>query len=191
LRTFFGQRDTEPIVVPYTREDVEAALSAICPFDWHTFFETRVYQVNDKPPTDGLEAAGWRLVYNATPNPEPFFGQATTAPDLYASHSIGIDVKKDGTIADVLPGTPAYDAGLGPQMTILAVDGRVYSADALNESIAHPRNGKISLIVRNFDSVESREIQYAGGVRYPHLERIPGTHDYLSEILEPQTYKEH
>jgi predicted metalloprotease with PDZ domain len=191
LRAFFGQRDTEPIVVPYTREDVEAALSAICPFDWHTFFETRVYQVNDKPPTDGLEAAGWRLVYNATPNNEPFFGQATTAPDLYASYSIGIDVKKDGTIADVLPGTPAYDAGLGPQMTILAVDGRVYSADALNESIAHPRNGKISLIVRNFDSVESREIQYAGGVRYPHLERIPGTHDYLSEILEPQTYKEH
>jgi predicted metalloprotease with PDZ domain len=191
LRAFFGQRDTEPIVVPYTREDVETALSAICPFDWHAFFETRVYQVNDRPPTDGLEAAGWRLVYNATPNNEPFFGQAATAPDLYASYSIGIDVKKDGTVADVLPGTPAYDAGLGPQMTILAVDGRVYSADVLSESIAHPRNGKISLIVRNFDSVESREIQYAGGVRYPHLERIPGTHDYLSEILEPQTYKEH
>jgi predicted metalloprotease with PDZ domain len=191
LRAFFGQRDTEPIVVPYTREDVEAALSAICPFDWHGFFEMRVYQVNSKPPTDGLEAAGWRLVYNATPNNEPFFGQAATAPDLYASYSIGIDVKKDGTIADVLPGTPAYDAGLGPQMTILAVDGRVYSADVLSESIAHPRNGKISVIVRNFDSVESREIQYAGGLRYPHLERIPGTHDYLSEILEPQTYKEH
>jgi predicted metalloprotease with PDZ domain len=191
LRAFFGQRDTEPIVVPYTREDVEAALSAICPFDWHTFFETRVYQVNSKPPTDGLEAAGWRLVYNATPNNEPFFGQATTAPDLYASYSIGIDVKKDGTIADVLPGTPAYDAGLGPQMTILAVDGRAYSADVLSESIAHPRNGKIALIVRNFDSVESREIQYAGGVRFPHLERIPGTHDYLSEILEPRTYTEH
>jgi hypothetical protein len=76
-------------------------------------------------------------------------------------------------------------------MTILAVDGRVYSDDVLSESIAHPRNGKISFIVRNFDSVESREIQYAGGVRYPHLERIPGTHDYLSEILEPETYKEH
>jgi hypothetical protein len=76
-------------------------------------------------------------------------------------------------------------------MTILAVNGRVYSSDVLNESIAHPRNGKISLVVRNFDSVESREIQYAGGLRYPHLERIPGSHDYLSEILEPRSYKEH
>ena len=56
----------------------------------------------------------------------------------------------------------AYDAGLGPHMTILAVDGRAYSPEVLNESIEHPRNRKITLIVRNFDSVETREIQYAG-----------------------------
>jgi predicted metalloprotease with PDZ domain len=100
-------------------------------------------------------------------------------------------VKKDGTITNVWPGTPAYDAGLGPLMTLLAVDGGAYSADALNESIARPRNGKISLLVRNFNSVESHEIQYAGGVRYPHLEQIPGTHDYLSEILAPRSYEKH
>jgi predicted metalloprotease with PDZ domain len=188
LRSFFGQRDTGPIVVPYTREDLEASLSSICPFDWHTFFETRVYQVNSKPPTDGLEAAGWRLVYNPTPNSV----YAAVFPDSHdASHSIGIYVKKDGTISDVLPGTPAYDAGLGPHMTLLAVDGRAYSADVLTESIVHPRNGKISVIVRNFESVETREIQYAGGIRYPHLERIPGSHDYLTEILAPRSYKEH
>jgi len=190
LRSFFGQHDTDPIVVPYTREQVEASLSAICPFDWHTFFETRVYQVNSKPPTDGLEAAGWRLVYNATPNNEPFYSDLL--PFSYnGAYSIGISVKKDGTIFDVIAGTPAYEAGIGPNMTILAVDGRVYSADALNESIAHPRNGRISLVVRNFDSVETREIRYAGGVRYPHLERNPGSHDYLSEILEPRSFKEH
>ena len=72
-------------------------------------------------------------------------------------------------------------------MKIVAVDGRVYSSDVLNESIAHPRNGKISLVIRNFDAVEPREVQYAGGLRYPHLERIPGTHDYLSEILAPRS----
>jgi predicted metalloprotease with PDZ domain len=187
LRSFFGQRDTGPTVVPYTREDIEASLSALCPFDWHTFFETRIYQVDSKPPTDGLEAAGWRLVYNATPNNDPFYAQLVAPGSYYGSHSIGIDVMKNGTIYDVLPGTPAYDAGLGPHMTILAVDGRVYSPDLLNESIAHPRNGKIIVLVRNFDSVESHEIQYVGGVRYPHLERIPGSHDYLSEILEPRS----
>jgi hypothetical protein len=36
-----------------------------------------------------------------------------------------------------MPGTPSYEAALGPQMTILAVDGRVFSTDALNEAIEH------------------------------------------------------
>ena len=185
LRSFFGQRDTEPIVVPYTREDIEAALSAICPYDWHTFFETRIYRVNDQPPTEGVEAAGWRLVYNATPNRE-FFDSELLPLSYNGLYSIGMSVKKDGTIFDVLPGTPAYEAGLGPDMKILAVDGQAYSGDVLNASIAHPRDGKISLAVRNFDTVASREIRYAGGVRYPHLDRIPGTQDYLSEILQPR-----
>ncbi len=188
VRSFFGQRDTEPIVVPYTREEIESALSAILPYDWHSFIEAHVYQVNSKPPTDGLEAAGWRIVYSPTPNNEPFFSDLLPI-DYFGEYSIGITTKKDGTIVDVLPGSPAYDAGLGPHMTVVAVDGRAYSADTLNESIAHPQNGKISVVVRNFDSVDTREIQYAGGVRHPHLERIPGSHDYLSEILQPRSLK--
>ena len=188
LRSFLGQRDTGPIVATYTREDVEAALATICPYDWHTFFETRIYQVNSKPPLEGLEAAGWHLVYNATPNNEVFDSELNLIT-YYGAYSIGINVKKDASIADVWPGTPAYDAGLGPHMTILAVDGQAYSDDVLNEAIARPQNGKISLLVRNFDTVKTYEIQYAGGVRYPHLEQIPGTHDYLSEILASRNYK--
>jgi predicted metalloprotease with PDZ domain len=186
LRSFFGQRDTPPIVVPYTRADVEAALSATWAYDWHSFFEKYVYQVNSLPPTDGVEAAGWRLVYNSTPNEKPFWADLPGAPTYFAWASIGMDVKKDGTIWDVLPGSPAYNAGLGPQMAVLAVDGNEFSSDLLDESIAHPRSGKITLVVRNFATVETREIQYAGGVRYPHLDRIPGTHDYLTEILTPR-----
>ena len=75
-------------------------------------------------------------------------------------------------------------------MTILAVNGHVYSADSLNDAILHPPDGKITLIVRNFDSVETREVKYGGGLRYPHLERIPGTDDVLSKILAPQAYKQ-
>jgi predicted metalloprotease with PDZ domain len=191
LRSFFGQHDTPPTVVPYTRADVEASLSAIWPYDWHTFFEQRIYQVNSQPPTDGLEAAGWRLVYNPTPNNKIFYADLPGVPTYYATASVGILLQKDGTIYDVVPGTPAYDAGLGPSMKVVAVDSRPYSPEALTESIAHPPNGKISLIVSNFDTVQTREIQYAGGVRNPHLERIPGSHDYLSEILAPRTPAKH
>jgi predicted metalloprotease with PDZ domain len=143
--------------------------------------------VNPKPPVEGFEAAGWRLVYNATPNNEPFW--ADLAPiGYYGDYSIGLTAMKDGTIFDVLSGSPAYDAGLGPHMTMIAVDGRAYTGDVLNGAIAHPKDGKISVLVRNFDSVETHEIRYSGGVRYPHLERIPSTHDYLSEILTARTF---
>jgi len=189
LRTFLGRRDTGPIVAPYTREDVEAALQAICPYDWHKFFETKIYHVNSNPPTDGLEAAGWRLVYNSTPNRPAFFMEIVPV-ETFQGSSIGIDVEKDATILDVLPDSPAYQAGLGPRMKIIAVDGRAYSKDVVEEAIAQPLNGKITLVVRNFDAVETHEIHYAGGLRYPHLERIPGTKDYLSEILQPRTYHE-
>jgi predicted metalloprotease with PDZ domain len=184
LRSFFGQRDTGPIVVPYTRQDVEAALSAVWPYDWHSFFQKRIYEVNPEPPTDGLEAAGWRIVYNSTPNAARFDSDIT-ALQYYGSYSIGMNVNRDGSIFDVWQGTPAYAAGLGPHMVILAVNGRAYSAEVLNAAIAHPDNGKITIVARNFNSVQTYVIHYAGGVRYPHLERIPGTHDYLSDIFKP------
>jgi hypothetical protein len=59
-------------------------------------------------------------------------------------------------------------------MTVLAVDGRVYSTGVLNESIAHPRNHKISILVRNFDSVETREIQICGR----HTLAAPGAYSW-------------
>jgi predicted metalloprotease with PDZ domain len=38
LRSFLGQRDTDPIVVPYNREEVEAvARGNMSAYDWHSF----------------------------------------------------------------------------------------------------------------------------------------------------------
>ena len=185
LRAFLGQRDTGPIVAPYTRQDVEATLNAVWPYDWHSFFQKRVYDVNDQPPTDGLQSAGWRIVYNSTPNTARFDSDVNPI-EYYGSFSIGMNVDKDGSLYDVWPGKPAYAAGLGPRMTILAVNGRAYSASVLDDAIAHPVDGKISIVARNFNAVETYVIDYGGGVKFPHLERIPDTRDYLSDILAPK-----
>jgi predicted metalloprotease with PDZ domain len=153
-----------------------------------TAFDKYVYEVNPEPPTDGLEAAGWHVVYNATPV-RVFYPDVAGVPTYPARASLGMDIEKDGTINDVILGTPAYKAGLGPNMKILSVDGSSYTPGVMDEAISHPKDGKISLVVRNFDGVQTREIQYAGGLRYPHLERISGSHDYLSEILAPRSGK--
>jgi predicted metalloprotease with PDZ domain len=183
LRSFFGQRDTDPIVSTYTREDVEAALNAVCAYDWHGFIEERIYKVKEAPPTEGLEAAGWRLVYSDVPNADKFLGQRMRQ-EGNQSASVGVTVLNDGAIADVLPGSPAYEAGLGPHMSIVAVDSQTFTIERLADAIAHPSDGRIALTIKNFDSIQTRELRYAGGLRYAHLEALPGRQDILSEILK-------
>lgn len=184
LRAFFGQRDTGPIVLPYTRADVEVGLSAIVPYDWHGFFESRIYQVNPEPAVSALAKAGWRLVYNDTPSLDRFW--MTDDPRRQQMYSIGLQLAADNSVADVLLGSPAYGAGLGPRMVITAVNGETFTIDRLLAAIAHPVNGKVTLVVRNFSSVQTVTIDYAGGLRYPHLERIPDSPDHLTDILKPR-----
>jgi predicted metalloprotease with PDZ domain len=182
LRSFFGEHDTGPIVSTYTRDDLEAALAIVQPYDWHRFFETRIYQANGAPPTGGLDAAGWRLVYNETTNRDRFLPRGVDRRGALR-YSIGLLIANSGAIIDVIPGTPAYDAGLGPRTTVVAVNGRTFSLDALVDAVQHPVDGRIGLFVRNGETVEPREIKYQGGLRYPHLERIEAAADYLTDIL--------
>ena len=42
------------------------------------------------------------------------------------------------------------------------------------------------LLVNSFDHIQTIRLDYHGGLRYPHLERIPGTPDRLSQIHAPK-----
>src|SRR5271170_1683792 len=68
-RRFYGPPDSSPKMVPYTLDDLTAALNEVLPYDWRGFFQTRVYQINEHAPLGGIQDGGWRLVYNDNPNP--------------------------------------------------------------------------------------------------------------------------
>ena len=72
-------------------------------------------------------------------------------------------------------------------MRVLAVNGRSYKADALKQAVAASKDSKqpIELLIKSDDLYRTVSFQYGEGLRYPHLERIPGTTDVLSLILEP------
>jgi predicted metalloprotease with PDZ domain len=186
-KAFFGPPATAPMVKPYTRDDVIAALNAIAPYDWRGFLDQRVYRVAPHPPLGALEASGWRLVYNDTPN---WYGSVRerSAHNVDASFALGLWVKGDGTISDVVFGSPAYAAGLMPGMRITAVNGRKYDGDTLREEL---RAGKTSAVPMEMAAEQGSfagtfHIDYHGGLVFPHLERIAGTPDALSEILRPR-----
>jgi predicted metalloprotease with PDZ domain len=175
-------------VVPYTLDDVLAGLNEISPQDWRKFFQERVYRVNPRAPLGGIEAAGWRLTYMNAPSG---YLQSVERCDKYTdlSFSLGLTIKEDGVIRDVVPGSPAGKAGVGVAMKLLAVNGRRWTAELLRTAVkeAQSNSAPIELLVENEDYFVTCPVDYHGGEKYPVLERDPANPDLLTRILEPLT----
>lgn len=180
-RAFFGVNDGEwEVQNTYTFEDVVATLNGVYPYDWAKFLRDRLD--GKVGVTGGIEASGWRLVFKEEPNDfaKSFAGRG--GGDF--TYSIGLSIGKDGTIGDVRWDGPAFNAGLGTGTTVVAVNGRAYDKEVLEEAIKAAKDGApIELLVKEFDRYRTVKIDYRGGLRYPHLERIPGKPDYLTPIL--------
>ena len=61
------------------------------------------------------------------------------------------------------------------------------SGEVVTEAIVHAEKNteQIHFVVKKDGSVFNLDVDYHGGLRYPHLERIPGTPDRLDAILAP------
>jgi len=189
IHAFHGGESGPPKVVPYTFEDVVEGLNRVAPHDWAAFFRERIESTSPHPPTAGLERSGWRLTFADTPSSlQKAYEKRDKETDLSAS--LGIVVLKDGTIKDVIPGKPAFRAGAGPGMKLLAVNGRRWSEDwsqeNLRAAIAATRKSikPLELLLENGEFIRAYSLDYHGGEKYPRLERIPGKEDLLSAILK-------
>jgi hypothetical protein len=137
-------------------------------------------------PLTGIEAAGWRLTYTDQPN-EVIKTRAKREKQTDERYSIGLLVKEDGTIIDVLAGTPADTANLAPGMKVVAVNSRTYNPERSEEAIeSSAQAGGLDLLVNSSDYYETSHLNYRGGLRYPHLERDSAKPDLLSQILRPR-----
>jgi len=185
-RVFYGPPDGQPTIKTYEFDDVVATLNQIAPHDWHSFLRERLDSTADTAPLGGINGGGWRLVYSDDANEFLSAGDAVSGGGDYTA-SIGLKVKGDGTVVDSIPGMPAFESGVSPYLRIIAVNGRAFSVDELNRAIAGSRSsaGTIVITATNTGAIETHEIHYQGGNRYPHLERVDGTADYLSDILKP------
>jgi predicted metalloprotease with PDZ domain len=83
---------------------------------------------------------------------------------------------------------PAAEAGVGPGMRLVAVNGRRYSVKGLRDALRDAREGggAIELLVENVDTFKTCRVDYKGGERYPHLERDEAKPDLLTAIGEPK-----
>ncbi len=182
-RGFFSVDDGSWDVKTYRFEDVVAALDKVAHYDWARFLRERID--GHQPPLDGVAASGWKLVYTEQPSAFDKAGQGGRRGYDYSA-SLGLTLGgKDGRVSDVRWDGPAFNAGVVPTSTVLAVNGRAFGIERLNEAITAAKDGKtpIELLLKDGDIYRSVRIDYHGGLKYPHLQRVDGTPDRLSAIL--------
>lgn len=185
-RLFYGGQSGPPQVVTYTFDDVVKGLNQIVSSDWAGFLRTRLDSKSPHAPLGGIENGGWKLIYNDQKN-STMEAREKTSESLDLSFSLGIIVSKDGTISDAIPGSPAYSAGIGPGMKLIAVNSRQYSKDVIRAALKSATNSQqpISLLVENAEFYATYQVDYHGGERYPHLVRDQSQPDLLGDIIKP------
>jgi predicted metalloprotease with PDZ domain len=94
-----------------------------------------------------------------------------------------------GTVQDVLWDGPAFKAGVGPGMKLVAVNGRAYDADklvlqdAIAAAAAKGAKAPIRLLLRDQDRYLSFDVDYHGGLKYPVLMPVAGKTLVLDSII--------
>jgi len=193
-RNFFGVDDGSFVTHTYTFDDVVTALDKVQPYHWANFLNDWVNGLDEQVPLlSGIEASGWRLVYTDKPsgyqNALENVGMGELeGKGINAIFTIGVFLKNDGKVVDVLWEGPAFKAGLAPGMKLISINDRAFSASVLREEIIHAQKNKKPLQLRmENDGVSTlHAIHYDSGLKYPNLIRAPGKTDYLQQILAPK-----
>jgi predicted metalloprotease with PDZ domain len=126
------------------------------------------------------------LIFGAEPT-EYEEAYLTKVHDVDAWFSLGLMVNNSSVIDDVMVDSPAFKAGLGPGMKLVAVNGHGFNGDVLKYAIrgAKGTSTPIELIVSNDNEFRTLRLDYHDGEKYPQLERVQGTPDLLDEIIRP------
>jgi predicted metalloprotease with PDZ domain len=195
-KQFFGVGNGSYVTVTYTLEDLVRALNTIQAYDWNEFFRTRVSEVEPQVPEDGITRGGYRLVYSDS-QPDWMKHMDRSSGTSFAT-SIGFTVSGDGgpnagggsgpgMITNVVWDSPAFKAGVTPEMQLQAVNDQAFNVENLRAAIlaAEKDNAPIKLLLKRGGEFMTVSVDYHGGLRYPHLERVESVPDRLDDILAP------
>jgi predicted metalloprotease with PDZ domain len=185
-RAFFGVHDGSWKPDPYTFDDVVKALNAVQPNDWAAYLHHRLDDVGVDPLAN-IERTGYRLVYTETEGDYLKSYDHNRKRSNFA-FSIGLNMGEGGAVNEVMWGGPAFQQGVASGSELIAVNGVAYTVERLQRAItaAKTETRPIELLVKSGDVYRTVALDYHGGLRYPHFQRIPGTPDRLGELLAPK-----
>ena len=186
-RAFFGGRDGDWGVVPYTFDDIVRTLNGVHRYDWAGFLTERLTEKSPRAPLGGFTRSGYRLDYGDTPNNASVIA-AKSSPGTDLNYSLGLSTDKEGKITNVQWGSPAFASKLTIGQTIVAIDGKTYSGDTIKAAVtgAKGTTRPIRLTIKRDDTVREVLVNYGGGLRYPRLVKVGKGERPLDLLLKPR-----
>jgi predicted metalloprotease with PDZ domain len=191
-KTFLGIHNGSMITSQYTFADVVKDLNEVAPYDWKTFLQQRVYDLHPEVPMGGFTQGGYKLVYTDKPTEwmskeQEKLGYADFSTSLGFSVGSRAGHGDSATISNVWWDSPAFKAGVTPNMEIVSVNGTAFTAKVLTDAILAAEADKkpLQLQFREDKQYKTIDLPYYDGMRYPSLQRVDGTPDRLDDILAP------
>jgi predicted metalloprotease with PDZ domain len=193
LHIFLGKGgNTGPLIVTYNRDELIADLNQVVKYDWTTFLHDHIDLINPHADLDGITRGGYKLVYQDHPSDSldsllKSGSRRGGGGGPFVWFSLGLQIAADGTIRDVRWGSLADKAKLAPGQKLIAVNGKVFSSDALTQAITAAKSGTepLHFLMQSEQYITPVAIDYHDGMRYPVMVRVDGTKDYLDEITTP------
>jgi len=189
-RAFFGVENGRVKPLVYGFDDVVAALNAVQPNDWRAFLRERLDAHDSGPLLEGLTRSGWKLAWSSKRSEFAGGDESDEFRTDDFAYSLGVNLKRDGTVDSVLWDSPAFRAGVKKFEQIVAVNGMAYKLDRLSAAIGASPNGtaSIELLLKDGERYRTVRVDYHGGLRYPRLERIADRPERLdSMVLAPRS----
>jgi predicted metalloprotease with PDZ domain len=188
VKRFYAGNTGKPEVKPYVEQDIYDTLASVAPDDWKTLIHRHLDRLDTGPLLGALERSGWKLVYTAEPNAAVVTRERRRLWTM-RRWSIGFVLDKDARIVDIVSTRAAALAGATPGMIVIAVNGRKFTAKVLDAAIEEAQTTRrpIELLVENADYFKTLPVAYYDGPRYPHLVRIEGRPDTLSNVIAART----
>lgn len=183
-RAFFGLNDGDLGQLTYTFEDIVATLQSVHAFDWATWLRERIEKAQSRAPLDGVIRGGYELTFAAARSAH-FKSAESKFKHLALDYSLGLSLTNGGDIRGVVWDSLAFDAGLASGQSIIAINDRAFDTKRLR-ALMDEGITPLKLLVQSGEVFRTVEIAYDGGQRYPVLNRVPESTNWIDQIIAPR-----
>ena len=183
---FFSSGDPTIHAVSFDLTEILTLLDELADQPWAKLIDQKINQTEEEFDPVGMALIGYQCIYTDQKSDYQKQMESERSQQRYQK-SVGMAVNEDGIIGNVVPGSPADQAGLYDGVIVVGVNGKTFSYKLFENAVRNTStSGNLTLLTLEADTFFEYKIDYNGGLRYSKLVPVDGKRDWLKEIMAPK-----